>query len=144
MRPRKTVLIASPSAVTCGQLRIVLETRSYAVRTATPSLEILPLATVAEVCLFVGLEEQDRLALESELHRARCGCRVVSVPAQGRQDTGLWIAALLETLRLATIRKRGPKPVPDCVKARAAAAGAIARAQGRLAKHFSPRKDSGA
>lgn len=112
MRPKRTVLVHSPCAATCGQLRLVLQTRGHAARAVASAEELLPLARSADVCLLVGLLERDRLALETALHAASPGCALIAVAPPSQQDSNLWTADLLEKIKLACRRKRGPKPRP--------------------------------
>lgn len=136
MRPKKIIVVWSLSETTRSRLRLVLETRGYAVCAVASEAEIYPSAATAHVCLAVGIPEIERIACSTWLHAEHRGCILVSFADCGPQDCGIWTAELLETVKRATFRKRGPKSPPGYKRAHASAAGAAARSQATATKYF--------
>ncbi len=123
MRQRKRVLIWAADAGVACLLRLVLDLRGYAVEVAEEEARVL--LGGAEAVLLVGLPAADWARLEMRLWRGQEDCGVVIAGARGLQPEGLWIAQMLQDLRTATFRKRGPKPLR--LKAKQSAAGYVAR-----------------
>ena len=136
MRPKKIIVVWSLSEMTRSLLRLVLETRGYAACAVASEAEIYPLAATAHVCLLVGIPQLARLACETKLHTEHRGCVPVSFADCCRQDRGIWTAELLDTVKRATFRKRGPKSPPEYKNAYASATGAAARSQATATKYF--------
>lgn len=110
MKRKKIILIYSQLEITSSLLRVVMETRGYIVRIVASKEEMDTLAAAAHVCLLVGMAEEERMDCEDALYVRHRGCIPVSVAALDSRHRALWIAELLEKIKIATLRRRGPKP----------------------------------
>ncbi|MGC1780890.1 MAG: hypothetical protein WA708_00050 [Acidobacteriaceae bacterium] len=114
MRPKKRIAIWGAGGIAGGLLRYVLETRGYAVELVAEETRLLDPAVQWDAMLLVGLRTEECDRLERAVWRARpgiAGCgRCRRVVSRGQSPEAEWIVDVLQKVRLATIRKRGPRP----------------------------------
>lgn len=125
MRPRKWVAVLGATELEASRLAIVLETRGYGVIICESEEAAMRIET-PHVFVILGLGQGQRQRVESRL-RLQHRETVCVMEGHGLEEAGRWMACVLERVRLAAARKRGPKPIHAV--ARVSAAGEVRRAQ---------------
>lgn len=108
-RPRKRVVVAARSAMTRSVVRMVLESRGYAVNAAPRECRFWEWLPGAHAYVLIGYSERVVARIARRAHGAWPEIRDIAVRARGEIPEGEWIAMLLDRVRLAVQRKRGPK-----------------------------------
>lgn len=110
MRPRIQVAILGATPLARSVLNVVLDTKGY--RPVHPRGDYWfgwdhPWLRVA---LLVGLEAHQTEAIRKMLAEKGSDAQTVSVRQRGMLPEAIWIARLLDRVRIAAIRRRGAKP----------------------------------
>ena len=108
MRPRKKIAVLGATPEEEPALGIVLESRGYDVRICMSESAAMRIESPA-VFVVLGLSAAERVRVESRLWLQHREATVV-MESHGMNLSPAWMACLLERVRIAAIRKRGPKP----------------------------------
>jgi hypothetical protein len=127
MRPRKRIAVLGATELEAASLGVVLESRGYCVEICMSENAAMRIET-PEVFLILGLSEWQRQRVQSRL---RLQHRYVAFVMESHDalQSQAWMACMLERLKLAMIRHRGPRPAPKHVMAKLSAAGEVKRAE---------------